>query len=215
MQKLHKYCKTHGALDEKDILAHKSKINKSGLNLRCRMCYNTKTFRNGLKCKTHGILGPDDIKKNGRCKKCHRLSASRKVKENRAWFNAKMAADKIKNPEKWKRRWKREYEQKLKRNTREEINTKEIIRVHKLTHEIYEKMFKEQDHKCKICNKPETRAGRVPGTIARMTVDHCHETNRVRGLLCARCNAMIGFANDDIDILESAIIYLQEFKESD
>jgi hypothetical protein len=38
---------------------------------------------------------------------------------------------------------------------------------------------------------------------------NCHKTNKIRGLLCYKCNLILGFVNDDINILQSAIFYLQ------
>lgn len=206
-----KTCKIHGVLSSENIIKQKSKLNKSGYQLRCRKCNNERTWRDGMKCKTHGKLGQDDIKSNGRCKRCHRASANAKRNNNREWFNTKMAEDKIKNPEKWKQRWKREYQNKVKNMGRAAINTKEIIRVKGLTQDRYDQMFEEQNHKCKICNNSETRKAIKSNGKMRLVVDHCHDTNIVRGLLCAKCNLMIGYANDSIDILEMAIIYLQEF----
>lgn len=41
-------------------------------------------------------------------------------------------------------------------------------------------------------------------------VDHCHETNKIRGLLCGKCNTLLGNAADSIEILEASIEYLQK-----
>lgn len=40
-------------------------------------------------------------------------------------------------------------------------------------------------------------------------VDHCHKTNRVRGILCSACNKALGFAHDRIDKLEGLLSYLR------
>ena len=58
-----------------------------------------------------------------------------------------------------------------------------------------------QNNKCLIC---ETDLNNV-----RKCVDHCHKTNKVRGVLCNSCNAVLGFARDDINILNNAINYLK------
>ena len=40
-------------------------------------------------------------------------------------------------------------------------------------------------------------------------VDHCHETNRVRGFLCVTCNLMLGYAKDKPQILENLTKYIK------
>ena len=41
-----------------------------------------------------------------------------------------------------------------------------------------------------------------------MFIDHCHETGKVRGLLCSKCNIALGNFDDDIETLKRAISYL-------
>jgi len=72
----------------------------------------------------------------------------------------------------------------------------------------YEVMYEEQNGVCKICGNPETRINPYTKTPIRMPVDHCHETGKIRGLLCTDCNVGIGNLNDDIKLLEKAIEYL-------
>lgn len=71
----------------------------------------------------------------------------------------------------------------------------------------YNEMHEAQKGVCAICSEPETitRYGK-PRLLA---VDHCHTTNKVRGLLCGNCNPMIGYAKDNIQVLERAIEYLR------
>ena len=75
--------------------------------------------------------------------------------------------------------------------------------------EQYEAMYLAQDGKCACCSNPETRAHPVYGGIQRLSVDHNHVTNKVRGLLCARCNLSIGALGEDLDLLRSIISYLE------
>ena len=62
-------------------------------------------------------------------------------------------------------------------------------------------MFEVQENKCAIC-------GSVLSDTNKAFVDHCHNTKKVRGLLCAKCNTLLGMAKDDVSILQNAITYL-------
>ena len=59
--------------------------------------------------------------------------------------------------------------------------------------------------KCEICNQ----------TITESTchIDHCHKTNKVRGLLCNTCNKGLGLFKDNIAALSKAILYLEKNNE--
>lgn len=70
---------------------------------------------------------------------------------------------------------------------------------------IYARLFEEQDGRCAICRNPPRDPAR------RMPLDHCHETMTIRGLLCARCNRGIGGFSDRLDLLKSAVAYLEEY----
>ncbi len=71
----------------------------------------------------------------------------------------------------------------------------------------YEQIHKEQNGNCSICGKPEMTKYK-DGFIQRLSVDHCHSSETVRGLLCRKCNTALSAFDDDIDILASAISYL-------
>ena len=78
-----------------------------------------------------------------------------------------------------------------------------------ITIEDYDRMFKEQGGVCKICGTDNPGKGK-----GRFSIDHNHETGKVRGLLCYSCNVAIGHLQDDPAIALSAFNYLNE-KESD
>lgn len=73
----------------------------------------------------------------------------------------------------------------------------------------YEKMAKSQGYVCAICNKKESAKSKT-GYVKSLAVDHCHDTGKIRGLLCQNCNTGIGKFKDDTDLLQSAIQYLKE-----
>ena len=81
-------------------------------------------------------------------------------------------------------------------------------RLYGITEEDYLRMLKEQNEVCKICLKPET--AKAKDKVKRLSVDHCHTTGKVRGLLCDNCNKALGCFKDSISNLENAIKYLKE-----
>lgn len=70
----------------------------------------------------------------------------------------------------------------------------------------YYKMLEKQKEVCKICNKKCS-------SKQTLSVDHCHKTGKVRGLLCIKCNTSLGMLNDDVSLFYSAIKYLKSFEE--
>ena len=71
----------------------------------------------------------------------------------------------------------------------------------------YNTMLDKQNGVCSICKCEETtkRAGRVMA----LSVDHCHETGKIRGLLCNSCNRALGKFRDSVVHLTAAIRYLE------
>jgi len=70
----------------------------------------------------------------------------------------------------------------------------------------YINMMEAQDGRCAICNTPLSVHANEHFPSA--CVDHCHKTGKIRGLLCYSCNLVLGYARDDVAILESAKAYL-------
>jgi len=74
--------------------------------------------------------------------------------------------------------------------------------------EDYKQMLKDQEGVCAICHQPEITYDSKQKKTRSLAVDHCHTTNKVRGLLCAHCNHAIGKFKDNLDLLRNAINYL-------
>jgi Recombination endonuclease VII len=72
--------------------------------------------------------------------------------------------------------------------------------------EDYEAFFSNQNGKCAICKQAQA----ADAKNACLSVDHDHDTGRVRGLLCTLCNVLIGQANDDVERLTRAAFYLRD-----
>jgi hypothetical protein len=73
--------------------------------------------------------------------------------------------------------------------------------------EQYEAMVAAQGGTCAICHQAETITT-ASGRVWDLSVDHDHETGSVRGLLCNRCNALLGHALESVATLEAAVAYL-------
>lgn len=60
-------------------------------------------------------------------------------------------------------------------------------------------LLKNQDNECAICKTDITFT---------FHVDHCHDSLRVRGLLCPSCNIGVGHFRNSPDFLRAAAKYL-------
>jgi hypothetical protein len=108
---------------------------------------------------------------------------------------------------------KNEYYRKYWKTSLVYRNSK-YIKAYGITLHEYERMLKEQDCKCAICRREETRVVRNGSDEAKrmLAVDHCHKTGKVRGLLCSDCNPSLGGFQDSIEILANAIAYLNKYQ---
>ena len=78
-----------------------------------------------------------------------------------------------------------------------------IRRQYGISMDEFRELLNLQGNGCAICSKPITALRR------RMNIDHCHETNQVRGILCSSCNTGLGHLGDNIAGLQRALKYLQ------
>lgn len=86
--------------------------------------------------------------------------------------------------------------------TKKRRQRSELIKKFGIHADQYEAIAKEQNYVCAICKKPD------PCNRA-LAVDHCHTTQKVRGLLCVNCNMALGNFQDNIEYLRAAIEYME------
>lgn len=181
-------CKNHGYLTIDEVIKCNDKSSLKGYRYRCNICI--KEYRIGQ----YYANREENIKK-----------ASEWKKANREHINKKIQEDRIENPEKYKA-WAANH-RKIQGQRR---NDYEVSRLRGLPLERYYKMIEEQNNRCAICNKEETRRAKSKsGKIARLCIDHDHTTGQVRALLCHNCNVVVGHSKEDISILEKTINYLK------
>lgn len=79
-----------------------------------------------------------------------------------------------------------------------------------ITMKEYDMMLKKQNGVCAICLRPEIVTEPRTGVTRHLSIDHCHSTGQIRGLLCARCNTGIGKLGDSPETLRKAANYLEQ-----
>lgn len=120
-------------------------------------------------------------------------------------------------------RWPNTYKLdcKLCHNEKKRLNYKPALRrldglkyLYNITEDYVIYLYKSQKGCCAICSVPiilesgKTKKGKAH-------VDHDHLTGKVRGLLCTKCNTLLGMANDSIPILKEAVKYLERGQDDD
>jgi hypothetical protein len=75
---------------------------------------------------------------------------------------------------------------------------------YKLSLEEFDNLLAAQDFVCACCKRSEPG-----GASNQWNVDHCHESGKVRGLLCNACNIGIGCLGDDLQGARNALQYLE------
>lgn len=121
------------------------------------------------------------------CKKCNKESHHKYVTERRIKIN------------KYNRIRYRKYD-------RQRMREYGLKKTYGITLEAYEELLKKQNFKCAICEINQEHFTR------RFDVDHCHDSKKIRGLLCIRCNRGIGLLKDDVSVLKKAIEYINKNK---
>ena len=75
-----------------------------------------------------------------------------------------------------------------------------------------ENLLIKSNYKCSICGCEETNIDKRTNKKYSLSIDHCHASGVVRGVLCSSCNNALGLFKDDLNILNNAIKYLTDAK---
>ena len=160
------------------------------------------------------------------CKKCHSIQSikwQQKNKEHRqsylkSWYKdnqdkVKEQRENYKDIKNEKRRLKYKYdedyrEERLKQAREWQMNNpnkrkNQRLRQYGISFEEFNFLLEKANNKCEICGYSDMSDKKIFPVI-----DHCHNSNKVRGVLCSKCNLALGHFNDNIDSLKNAINYL-------
>lgn len=142
-------------------------------------------------------------KGKGYCKDCYNANARQRLKDDpdfREKERLRAVAKYQKNKEKHCAITKRYYEENLE--WRKDLH---LQKTYNITMDDKIRMRDSQSNKCAIC-------GKIFVDDKSAHVDHCHTTNKVRGLLCRSCNTALGFFRDNADIMKTAIEYITKYQ---
>ncbi len=107
------------------------------------------------------------------------------------------------NPEVKEKR--RKYDEKNKSRFKNTKYKNHLKRKYGITLKEYNKLLLKQGGVCAIC--------RNKGNGKALSVDHNHQTGKIRGLICSSCNLTLGYAKENVDRLENCIKYLNFYRE--
>lgn len=160
----------------------------------CRLGKSLPEFKN----KKSGKFGVAAI-----CKKCE--SAFRKTEGYREKDRERLR----KNPEIREKRNKYTYRWKEKNKDKVQITQKKwfLKKLYGLTLDQYNEMFNSQCGACSICGKHQSLLEKS------LSVDHDHNSGKIRSLLCSNCNTAIGLLDEDVGLLKKVVDYLNKHRE--
>ena len=109
-----------------------------------------------------------------------------------------------KNPDKFKEYGRRHYQRRSANPEYSDYQRNKVLK-HRYGISLEQKreMYDSQKGLCKVCGE------RLPEDFRKAHVDHDHETEHVRGLVHWSCNKLIGFVENNVDLIESIYIYLK------
>ena len=155
-----------------------------------------------IKCNTERIL-----LKNGRyiCPKCAREDSLKHYHTNKKPLTVEQKENKRISNLKWKHTLRDSgftNQQVAVINNRYGLPEDELVL-----------LVEKQNCKCAICDKKLNKnITDSKNKHADLCIDHCHTTNKVRGLLCRDCNLALGMFKDSVNNLTNAIKYLKNEK---
>ena len=175
---------------------------KKGSNDTMKKGEEVKKCPSCLHVKPLDDFGPNKKNKDGRQSWCQ-LCKARDTRDHNK-----------RNPER-----KKEFDKKYRHKNKSALNFKDRQRYYNdkskarrnnlktlygITPEDYDMMFMKQGGRCAICRSKNSNHPRLKVFV----VDHHHGTGEIRGLLCFKCNSILGYCNDSTEYLLKLIAYL-------
>ena len=166
-----------------------NEVDSSGIFLPCSRCKQVKPIDQFRRRPNRSENG----KRRGRWSHCHDCERERQLSpRGREIGNAAS----------------RRFLEKLRKTNLPELRRRQreanLRKQYGIGHDQYEEILKSQGGKCAICG-----GGPNGKHKDRFHIDHDHETEKIRGLLCGMCNLGVGYFYDDPVRLRNAAAYLE------
>lgn len=154
----------------------------------CNICFESKPLSEFSKTSYKKVGGGNGIR--AYCKACELAERRDKYQTNKAEIR-KRARDAYNSDPKYKAKRRNESLRYLYGLTLDQYNEMRIVK----------------KYRCAICGIHESQSLRK-----KLYIDHCHDTKKIRGLLCVLCNTGLGSFADDTSRLATAMLYLTKHK---
>lgn len=168
-----------------DTLFHCDEVEK-----RCRQCKTVKPIEAFVRVKGN----PWRL-----CKTCNNDNRKRFVARHPGYGKEWKKAWYLRNKDYHARKSAEHYHKDI-----ELSRLRQTARRYELTVEQLKELYERGGTLCHICERPE-RTGRN----GRLFVDHCHDTGRIRGLLCKHCNWALGTLGDTPEKIARVLAYIR------
>ena len=132
------------------------------------------------------------------CKVCERAMAKNWYESNKEKATAKV------------REWRQQNADAVKQyraNNRHKHYRQELVRKYGVEPQWFDDQLQRQENSC-MCCKRQFQWGHKQTTPH---VDHCHDSQEVRGILCNRCNTVLGLCEDNTELLTTLARYLRKW----
>jgi len=159
--------------------------------LSCSTCREEKT-------ETEFYVDRSKEKRSHRSHICIPCAAAhkRELRKNPAWVDNARAVSKL---------WR----QNNRERARNGVRNATLKAKYGIGLEEYNKILASQNGGCAICGSTTPRINHPKKKHSALHVDHCHKTDKIRGLLCMPCNTVLGQMYDSPELLRKAADYLE------
>lgn len=132
-----------------------------------------------------------------------RVKATKYRRKNPEKYLEYMRAYRAKYPDKIK-----QYASKWYAANKSKAQNSQYKRSYGITIDDYERLSASQGNVCAVCLQSESHLSNS-GKLKKLAVDHDHKTGKVRQLLCADCNMVLGVIRDEPWRLRALAEYLE------